>query len=65
MHSEECGFTKRIDAMLARGIDINDGDLSGLTPLMISAHHGHSHVATHLLDRGADMSRVGDEGKSR
>lgn len=43
------GFTKRIDAMLARGIDINDSDLSGLIPLMISAHHGHSHTLPHIL----------------
>ncbi|CAM9790504.1 unnamed protein product, partial [Ectocarpus fasciculatus] len=45
------------DAILANGIDINDGGASGVTPLMIAVVQGHSCVAALLLDRGADVAQ--------
>lgn len=54
--------SEHVDAILASGIDINDGGTTGLTPLMIAAGHRHSRVVTLLLDRGADVSKVADDG---
>ncbi|CAM9406351.1 unnamed protein product [Ectocarpus fasciculatus] len=51
-----------IDALLARGIDINEVNPKGLTALMIAAAEGHSGVAALLVDRGADVSKVGEMG---
>lgn len=44
-------------------IDINGGDRSGLTPLIMAAEHNHPQVVRILLDNGADPS-IGEHGSS-
>ncbi|CAM9333593.1 unnamed protein product, partial [Hapterophycus canaliculatus] len=54
--------TKRL---LASGsFDIDKGDPTGYTPLMVAADQGSSRVAKILVDNGADVSIVGDSGAS-
>lgn len=57
------GAAKRTAALLDSGkIGINQGDPSGVTPLMCAALAGHSHIVRILLDRGASVSVRADDG---
>ena len=50
-------------AVLSTGsVDIDQGDPNGVTPLMISAVHGDSHIASILLEKGANVSVTSDGG---
>ena len=59
------GCVERAVALLSRGvIDINEGasQARGMTPLMIAASFGHPRVVRVLLNNGADLSMVNDDG---
>ncbi|CAN0102047.1 unnamed protein product, partial [Ectocarpus sp. 12 AP-2014] len=57
------GSADRVDALLSAGsVDINQGNPKGWTPLMLATEKGHSRVAKSLLERGANVSVVGDGG---
>lgn len=50
-------------ALLSSGlIDINQGTVTGWTPLMCGAVKGHPHVVEILLNNGADKSIAADGG---
>ena len=52
-----------VDLISAAGsMNVNQGDREGWTPLMCAAVKGYSHVATILLDKGADVSQADDYG---
>lgn len=49
--------------LLSKGsINIDEGCPRGLTPLMIAAREGHTHVTKILLDSGANVSISADGG---
>ena len=55
------GSTERVVALLLdESMDINQGNPMGWTPLMFASCH--SHVARILLNKGAEVSIVGDGG---
>ncbi|CAN0138924.1 unnamed protein product, partial [Ectocarpus sp. 12 AP-2014] len=57
------GSADRVDALLSTGsLDINQGNPKGWTPLMLATEKGHSRVAKSLLEKGANVSVVGDGG---
>ncbi|CAM9653113.1 unnamed protein product [Ectocarpus sp. 8 AP-2014] len=57
------GSADRVDALLSTGsVDINQGNPKGWTPLMLATEKGHSRVAKSLLEKGANVSVVGDGG---
>lgn len=57
------GGATQLTALLARGgIDIDQGTRDGLTPLMVAAMLGHSHIVMILLNKGADVSVQRDGG---
>ncbi|CAM9466088.1 unnamed protein product, partial [Ectocarpus fasciculatus] len=57
------GSADRVDALLSTGsVDINQGNPKGWTPLMLATEKGHSRVAQNLLEKGANVSVVGDGG---
>lgn len=51
-------------ALSSRSIDINDVDLKGWTPLMIAAYSGSWIVTKMLLDAGANVAIVGNNGSA-
>ncbi|CAN0454105.1 unnamed protein product [Ectocarpus sp. 12 AP-2014] len=58
------GSVERVVALLASrpSIDINEGAEYGWTPLMLAAWRGSSWVVRLLLNRGANVSVVADDG---
>lgn len=57
------GSIERILVVLATGsVDIDQGDADGMTPLMMAAVMGYSHIVKTLLKEGADVSRAADPG---
>ncbi len=57
------GSTKCLVGLLSSGwIDIEQGDSKGCTPLMIASSRGHSQAVRILLNKGANVSAVADDG---
>jgi len=50
------GNIEAVDALLARGADINQPSADNTTPLMLATINGQFDLATHLLERGADAT---------
>ena len=44
------------------GLTYKKGEVSGLTLLMLAAHHGHERVVDLLLQHGADVNRQDSNG---
>ncbi|CAM9577081.1 unnamed protein product, partial [Ectocarpus fasciculatus] len=62
-HAVLAGSIERTLAVLATGsVDIDQGDAGGVTPLIMAAIRGHSHVMQTLLKMGANVSLVADNG---
>ena len=63
LHSAaRAGSVERTIALLSRGvIDIDEGEPTGMNPLMIAAIRGHLRVVEILLEKGADVSAVDDD----
>lgn len=53
-YSVELGYANVLQALVARGANVNARDHSGWTPLMYAAMHGHPDVTRFLLRHGAD-----------
>lgn len=49
------GSTAAVQAFVARGVNVDARDTSGLTPLMIAANRGHIGCARVLIDAGCDL----------
>lgn len=49
------GDLKRIDELIAKGVDLNQADSEGRTPLMWSARNGHVKCVEALIRGGADV----------
>lgn len=57
------GSIERTLAVLAGGtVDIDQRDPAGITPLMMAACKGYSHIVKVLLETEANVSMVDDDG---
>lgn len=57
------GSIKRAVALLSReSIDLDTGDPEGFTPLMLATDKGHAQIVRILLNRGAGLAAVNDNG---
>jgi predicted LPLAT superfamily acyltransferase len=50
------GDASAVQALLAKGADVNAKGLGGLTALMVASHKGHLDVVQALLAKGADVN---------
>ncbi len=58
----ESGDIPRLQTLLEEQIDVNAGDASGRTPLMLAVLHGHSRAVDALLAAGADPNAADRHG---
>jgi uncharacterized protein len=58
------GETERLVALIAVGMNVNEPDNGGDTPLMLAAARGHAKIVAVLLRNGADVNARNDEGKT-
>ena len=55
------GHGSIVEVLVDLGVDINVGDVDGMTPLHLAAFYGHALVAVTLVERGADLVAVSSE----
>ena len=58
------GDKAEVEALLAKGADVNAKDKSGNTPLHVASENGKKDIAELLLDKGADVNARGEYGKT-
>ena len=58
----ESGDVPKLQRALARGYDVNAGDDSGVTALMVAAYHGRLEMVRALLEHGAELNAANNEG---
>ena len=56
----EAGDRARVEALLARGVNVNAAFGSGYTPLHSAAREGKTDIAKLLLAKGADINAKND-----
>jgi ankyrin repeat protein len=56
------GNTNRVQALLAKGAEVNTKDSRGMTALMVASEKGHVEVVKALLASGADVNIKTNEG---
>lgn len=52
----ELGHTEIVEALIAAGAEVNQGDSEGWTPLMAAAGGGHTAIVEKLLAAGANVN---------
>jgi ankyrin repeat protein len=57
-------FGRIVDFLIRAGVDCNQGDIDGVTPLMIAAKFGLLFILRKLLARGADAMATDARGNS-
>ncbi len=55
---------RMIHSLVRAGVDVNDRNIEGMTPLMVAAEQGYDDCISVLLIHGADPSAVNLEGHS-
>ena len=50
------GESQRVAELIAQGVDVNQKNQNGFTPLMMAAIYGHTEIAKQLLDAKADVN---------
>lgn len=58
------GQAERLVALIAVGMNVNEPDGGGDTPLMLAAARGHAKIVAFLLRNGADVHARNDDGKT-
>ena len=58
------GETDKVQALLAKGADVNAKDIMGVTALMEAAMQGHTETVKVLLTHGADVSAKTNDGNT-
>ena len=53
-----------VNDYLSKGVDIDEPDRHGFTPLIYAAYYGHFPMTKYLCDKGADVNRKNDEGQT-
>ena len=61
-HTYECIFPHVLSLSLSLSLQVNMPNDSFESPLTLAGCGGHYELATLLLDRGADLEEVNDEG---
>jgi len=64
MHASKEGNIAQVNALLAKGADVNVKDSHGLTALMLASQNGHSEVVKLLLAKGADINAKANNGRT-
>lgn len=57
------GASEAVSFLVSKGLDVNERQLDGKTPLMIAAENGHCGLVKYLIERGADP-RIQNDGFS-
>lgn len=63
VYSAYCGYDKLISTFLKHGVDVNEQDSNGTTPLIMAVSAGKFPTARLLIDSGADLSVKNGKGK--
>ena len=58
------GKIERVEKLLAKGADVNAGDIAGQTALMYAAGEGHSEIAEFLIEQGANVDVKNKAGRT-
>ena len=53
-----------IDVLLAHGVDVNSVDVSGCSALTLACYAGKEKLIAALLNNGADVNQINDEGET-
>ena len=59
------GDVKTVQTLIASGVNVNEVDATGMTPLMVAASEGKTAIAQLLVDAGADVQQAGEDGTTR
>lgn len=62
MEASEYGDAPLVESLLDLGVDPNEADTDGYTPLHVAAHRGHLDTVKLLLKRGAKIRAVARDG---
>ncbi|CAM2009637.1 ankyrin repeat domain-containing protein [Acanthopleuribacter pedis] len=63
-YAARVGQTKIVTWIIGQGLDVNQTDQQGKTPLMIAAEHGQGDTVTALLGLGADVTAQSADGQT-
>jgi ankyrin repeat protein len=58
------GHREVVEALLAKGADVNAKDDLGMTALILASGLGHREVVQLLLDKGADVNAMSKTGRT-
>jgi len=58
------GSIDAMKSMLDAGVDINEGDVDGNTPLLLAILNNHYDLAQVLIDKGADINKANRDGRA-
>ena len=50
--------------LIEQGVDMDEGNNNGETPLYLACHNGHLAVMQYLLEQGASLDKCNDSGKT-
>lgn len=62
INAVENGDSTTVRVLINNGMDVNDWDEYGTTPLMIAASNGHTDIVRLLLNAGADVNVQSEYG---
>jgi pectate lyase len=58
------GVSDKVKAFIKNGVDVNEEDAQGMTPLHLAVQGGHREIVEFLLSQGADVNAKNNEGKT-
>lgn len=61
-HAVELGATEVIEAILEKGVPVDQRYVTGMTPLMVAARDGKLDALKQLISKGADVHAAMDDG---
>ncbi|KPP66106.1 myotrophin-like, partial [Scleropages formosus] len=62
-YAADCGQADVLEFLLSKGADVNAHDKHGITPLLSATYEGHLACVRILLEKGADKTRKGPDGR--